>query len=184
MSIDTNALETLRHEHEVAHELLSRLKRMGEEIRDGVAVAPRDVRFGVGLLDAYLHRVHARQFDVELWPEAAHVAPSECRVPLEMVRTRHAQMRETAQSVLRLTRRWMDGDATVAEDVAEGLLRLARADEAMNGFEESHPFPCLSTAMPSGTHERLRATFAGHRGTKSALEANITRFLAGRPSSR
>ncbi len=78
MSHQDGALEELHREHEIAERLLERLAEIGERIKSGERVDPKAVRFGVGLLDAYLHRVHAFQEDRELLPEARHVAMPQC----------------------------------------------------------------------------------------------------------
>lgn len=169
--------ETLRQEHEIVADLLIRLREMGERMRTGERVSPRRVQLGLGLLDAYLHRVHMRQFDIELWPEANAIAGPECAGPLELTRERHLEARRTAHRLLGLTSRWAQGDRTVQFGIAQGLQDLAEADEATNRFEEHHPFVCLSSSLPPASQARLRDRFDGHAGTKGVLEANIARFL-------
>ena len=70
MSHPAGALEELHREHELAERLLERLAEIGERVKSGERADPKAVRFGLGLLDAYLHRVHAYQEDRELLPEA------------------------------------------------------------------------------------------------------------------
>lgn len=177
MSTRMYAMDTLRREHRVASGLLGRLKEIGERMRKGDPVSPRSVRFGVGLLDAYLHRVHARQFDVELWPEAFSAAGPDCRPLLGVIRFRHLEMRGSVREILALISRWARGDAGAREQIAEALIGLAASDSAANRFEEQYPFPCLVASLPEATRARLASQFAEHLGTKGALEVNISRFL-------
>lgn len=177
MAAEREALRMLREEHRFVDQLLERLAEIGRQIQAGTAVSPKSVRFGVGLLDAYLHRVHARQFDVEMWPAANSVAGPECRAPLDLVRSTHTRLRESVRGLLDLAARWAGGDKEAGARLAEGMIRLAATDDATNRFEESHPFVCLGSALSAGTDRRLAAAFRDHSGTKGALEANIRRFL-------
>ena len=175
----SSPVEMLVQEHREVDGLLGRLMELGERIRSGDRVSPGTVRLGVGLLDAYLHRVHARQFDVELWPEALAAAPASCQIPLERVQDVHATMRQSAREILELTTRWARGDASMQERVAQRLIDLVAIDVYANRFEERQPFPCLATVLSPTVRTRLSAQFVGHRGTKRVLETNIARFLEG-----
>jgi len=177
MNSEQDAFEILKREHKIVEDLLGRLRELGERMLTGERVSPGAVRLGVGLLDAYLHRVHMRQFDVELWPEAEAVAGPECVASLEFTRDSHAKVRRSARRLLELTSQWAKGDTAAQGKVARGLLDLAAVDEATNVFEEQHPFVCLESSMPRFTQARVGSLFAGHAGTKGALETNITRFL-------
>jgi len=177
MSPQLTAFEMLRREHRVIENLLDRLRELGERMLTGERVSPGTVRLGVGLLDAYLHRVHMHQFDVELWPEARGIADPECTVSLGVTRDNHTMVRQSARRLIELTSRWANGDAYAQDQVARGLLDLAAMDEATNVFEERHPFVCLASAMPQATQAHVGRLFEEHAGTKVALEANITRFL-------
>lgn len=177
-SAEPDAFEMLKREHNVVEDLLDRLRELGERMLTGERLSPGTVRLGVGLLDAYLHGVHMRQFDVELRPEAKAAAGPECRGSFELTRENHAKIRGTARRVLELTTRWAEGDAEAQDRVAHELMDLAAADEATNTFEERYPFACMESALPLPTRARVGNLFAGHSGTKGALEANIVRFLS------
>jgi hypothetical protein len=177
MTPESDTFGTLRREHEFVEDLLGRLVELGERIHDGERVSPGTVRLGVGLLDAYLHRVHAHQFDRDLWPAAKAVAGRECSVPLETVRANHARLRRSSQEILGLISRWMAGDLEAPRRVARRLIELAAADEAENVFEEQHPFACLETNLSRATQLRVGTLFTGHVRTKVALETNIARYL-------
>lgn len=177
MSLPPSPLNVLEREHRVIGTLLARLMDLGERIRADERVSPGTVRLGVGLLDAYLHRVHARQFDAELWPAAVSVAPTGCHTALRTVVDNHTRMRQSAREILELTGRWAKGEASAQKLVAWKLIGLASADHAANEFEEQHPFSCLATTLPPQAQERVYAQFVAHSGTKRALEANISRFL-------
>jgi len=177
MTAEADALQMLREEHRIVEDLLDRLRELGERMLTGERVSPGTVRIGVGLLDAYLHRVHMRQFDVELWPRAKAVAGPECGGTLEYVRDHHAEVRRSARNLLELTSRWAEGDTAAQDRVARGLLDLAAGDAALNQFEEQHPFVCLESSLTRPTRVQVGKTFLGHAGTKGALEANIGRFL-------
>jgi hypothetical protein len=172
-----DAFQMLKREHKIVDDLLDRLRELGERMLTGERVSPGTVRLGVGLLDAYLHRVHMRQFDFELWPDAQAVAGPECAVPLESARLNHIKIRRSTQRLLELTSRWANGDIDAQERVARELLDLAAADAAVNQFEEKYPLACLESALPSTAKARVGSQFAGHSGTKGAVEANIVRFL-------
>jgi hypothetical protein len=177
MIAESDALEMLRKEHRIVEDLLDRLRELGERMLTGERVSPGTVRLGVGLLDAYLHRVHMRQFDVELWPEAKAVAGPQCGRTLEYVRDHHVDVRRSARTLLELTSRWAGGEIVAQDRVARGLLDLAAGDAAINRFEEQHPFVCLATSLPGTARVQVGKVFIGHAGTKQALEANIIRFL-------
>jgi hypothetical protein len=177
MIAELDALQMLREEHRIVEDLLDRLRELGERMLTGERVSPGTVRLGVGLLDAYLHRVHMRQFDVELWPEATAVAGPECGGTLEYVRDHHVEVRRSAHSLLELASRWAEGDIAAQDRVARGLLDLAAGDAALNRFEEQHPFVCLETSLPRPARLQVGKGFLEHAGTKGALETNIGRFL-------
>ncbi len=177
MMSEPDAFAALRREHAFVEDLLGRLVELGERIRDGERVSPGTVRLGVGLLDAYLHRVHAHQFDRDLWPEAKAVAGRECNAPLETVRANHAQLRRSSQEILGLISQWMAGDPEAQNRVARRLIELAAADEAENVFEEQHPFTCLETNLAPAAQHRVGTLLTGHARTKVALESKITRYL-------
>lgn len=177
MASSPSPFESLEQEHRLVGHLLGRLEEIGERIARDERVSPGTVRLGVGLLDAYLHRVHARQFDVDLWPEAKRVAGRGCREPLETVWENHLRMRRAAQNLLELTGRWADGDAEAQAAVARALAHLAAFDAAANAFEEQHPFSCLRSTWSADTHARLSARLEQHRATKRAVERRIAAFL-------
>lgn len=168
----------LREEHERARELLVFLGRLGERVRAGEPVSPQTVRVGVGLLDAYLHRVHARQFDLDLRPEVTRLGRAECEGQLEVVRENHEAMRRAAHDVLEAAARWARGEEAARPQVAARLVRLAVSDSAFNHYEEAHPFPCLAHGLAPGARTRVGTRLRGHGSTKRALEANMARFLA------
>lgn len=174
---EQEAVTTLRREHKVVEELLGRLRELGERMLTGERISPGTVRLGVGLLDAYLHRVHMRQFDVELWPAARSVAGPECIAPLNYVREHHAEIRRSTRQLLELTSRWGRGDYVAQEEVARGLLDLALGDAAINRFEEEYPFVCLNSSLSHQSQARVGEGFLRHAGTKGALETHIARFL-------
>lgn len=177
MSQAQDVFETLRREHAVAGGLLGRMEELAERIQAGTPVSPTTVRRGVGLLDAYLHRVHVRQFDVDLWPEFLAAAHPECVGALRQIRAEHERMRLRAQELLGQSQRWASGDPGAAEEVARGLVRLVEHDTDVNRFEERHPFACLAAVLPKESLFQAGTVLDGHAGTKKALEANIGRFL-------
>ena len=177
MTTVQDGLEMLVSEHRFVEGLLARLEGLAEKVAAGEAVSPRDVRVGVGLLDAYLHRVHMRQFDVDLWPDAKGVARPECHVSLEHVREAHNRMRHSAHAILELASRWAKGEEAVRAELSRGLRALVASDLATNEFEELRPFACLSSALSATAREKVGEMFASHAGAKHALEANIDRYL-------
>lgn len=177
MTEKPDGFEMLKREHRFVEELLGRLQELAERMRSGERVAPGTVRLGVGLLDAYLHRIHMRQFDHELWPIARGVTRPECGGTLAQIRGDHERLRGSAQEILELTSRWAMGDAGAEAEVAQRLAALVAFDGAINTLEERQPFTCLPTALPAGERERLGAAFAGHTGAKGAVEARISRYL-------
>lgn len=172
------ALKELHREHEVAERLLERLVELGDRVKSGERVDAKAVRFGVGLLDAYLHRVHASQMDRELRPEAQGVAMPGCLEQLDRMRTNHEQMRARAQELLALIGRWASGDESCRGAVGDKLIDLASRDHDAATYEEAYPLICLESALPEDAENRLSNRFSDHAGTRAALEANIERFLS------
>ena len=170
-------IEMLRQEHRFVAELLGRLGEVAERIHAGEPVSPGTVRLGVGLLDAYLHRVHMHQFDRELWPYARVMAPADCDDTLERIQKEHERLRSSARELLALTSRWALGDVASQEEVARRLSILVAADHAINELEERHPFRCLATTLTAADRATIRTTFSGHARTKRALEGRIERYL-------
>ncbi len=177
MSKADEAMEELHREHEVAERLLERLVEIGERIRTGERVDPKAVRFGVGLLDAYLHRVHAYQEDRELLPEARQVAMPHCFAYLEGMGPLHEEMRRRARELLEMISRWASGDESSRSAIGDGLVNLASLDHDIAGGEGTHPLLCLEGALPEAASQRLSSRFSDHAGTRAALEANIQKFL-------
>lgn len=177
MASEPDALGILRDEHTFIEGLLDRLVELAERILAGDRISPGTVRLGVGLLDAYLHRVHALQFDRELWRDAKAVAGGDCTIPLESVRANHARLRQSAREILGLVSRWAGGEPGAQDRVARRLFELASADEAENVFEERHPLACLETVLPRQARSRLGTRFEDHARTKAALADHITRYL-------
>lgn len=172
------ALEELHHEHEVAGRLLERLMEIGERIKEGCWVDATTVRFGVGLLEAYLHRVHASQEDCELRTEVQRIPRGDCCEHVDLMRVSHEEMRRRAQELLELTRRWVSGDESCRSAVGDGLIELASKDHEVAEHEERHAFVCLKTALPEDANRRLSDRFANHACTRAALERNVERFLS------
>lgn len=172
-----DGFEMLKREHRFVEGLLGRLLELSERMRAGERVSPGTVRLGVGLLDAYLHRVHMRQFDHDLWPYAQAAARPECGATLTLIRQNHDRLRRSAQQILTLTSRWAQGDTAAPAEIARGLMTLVASDYATNEFEERQPFSCLSTSLPRHARERIRAAFSGHAESKAAVEARIDRYL-------
>lgn len=137
MSKPAGALEELHREHEVAGRLLERLAELGDRIKSGERVDAEAVRFGVGLLDAYLHRVHAPQMDRELRPEAQGVAMPGCFEHLDRMRTNHEEMRDRARELLALIGRWASGDEFRRGAVGDKLIDLAGRDLDTAPYEET-----------------------------------------------
>ena len=177
MSQPDGALEELHREHEVAERLLERLVEIGERIESGKQVDPKAVRFGVGLLDAYLHRVHAIQEDRELLPEARSVAMPQCFAYLEGMGPLHEEMRQRARELLDMISQWALGNESSRSAIADGLVDLASLDHDIAGDETTHPLMCLEGALPEAASRRLSSRFSDHAGTRAALEANIEKFL-------
>ena len=178
MASSIGALEELNREHAVIEPLLERLVEVGERIKIGGAVEPRTVLLGVGLLEAYLHRVHANQLDRELTPEARTVAMPGCFVHLDQMHTNHQAMRRHAQELLVEIRQWSAGDESRRTPVGDRLIDLASEDHSAANFEETYPLMCLETVLPEESDRQLAARFDRHAGTRGALEANVARFLA------
>ena len=178
MSHPDGALKELHREHEVAERLLERLAEIGERIKSGERVDPKAVRFGVGLLDAYLHRVHAFQEDRELLPEARYVAMPQCFAYLDGMAPLHEEMRRRARELLDMISRWASGDESSRSAIGDGLVDLASLDHDVAGEEATHPLMCLEGALPEAANQRLSSRFSDHAGTRAALEANIERFLS------
>jgi hemerythrin-like domain-containing protein len=172
------ALEELHREHEVAERLLERLADLGNRINAGERIDAKTVRFGVGLLDAYLHRVHASQEDRELRPEAQRITTSNCFEDVSRMDTNHQEMRRQAQELLALIRRWASGHEICRSAIGDGLIELARKDHEVAAHEERSSLTCLRTTLPEAANDRLSYRFADHAGTRAALEANIARFLS------
>jgi hypothetical protein len=171
------ALEELRREHEVAERLLERLAEIGERIKSGERVDPKALRFGVGLLDAYLHRVHAFQEDRELLPEARYVAMPHCFAYLDGMAPLHTEMRRRARELLDMISRWASVDESSRSAIGDRLVDLASLDHDVAGDEGPHPLMCLEGALPEAASQRLSSRFADHARTRAALEANIEGFL-------
>lgn len=178
MTNEPRELEMLRREHRIATNLLDRIAELGRRIDADDPVPPSTVRLGVGLLDAYLHRVHTRQFDLDLAPVAREVIGPECREALQRIRDEHISMRNAAREVLELTDRWARGDPRARDQIPPRLVSMAASDRATNADEEHHPFLCLPAAVPVHGWDRIRVLFDGHAKTKAAVEAHIQRFLA------
>jgi hemerythrin-like domain-containing protein len=172
------ALEELHQEHEVAGRLLERLMEIGEQIQEGYWVDAKTVRFGVGLLEAYLHRVHASQEDRELRTEVQRMPARDCCEHVNRMRADHEEMRQRAWELLELTRRWTSGDESCRSAVGDGLIELASKDHEVAAYEERHALTCLKTALPEDANHRLSDRFADHAGTRAALERNVERFLS------
>jgi hypothetical protein len=177
MSDKVEVLKTLQREHQVAEELAERIRELGVRLKEGEPIPPRTLRMGVGLLDAYLHRVHTLQFDRELWAEAQRFTDPDCLGVLDATREDHLQMRRSARALLERISHWTPGDRVADWGIAQDLIRLASADENVNRFEEQQPFVCLRSTLPEAVRGRLGEQLEGHRGTKGALERNIARFL-------
>jgi hemerythrin-like domain-containing protein len=177
MSTETLALQQLEREHRTAERLVNRLAELGERLRGGEWVAPGTVRLGVGLLESYLHRVHANQFDRELWPRVETLVGPGCQSAIARVRDGHEAMRASARLLLDATARWSGGDGSAQEEVARRLTELAAADRVANEFEENHPFVCLRSHLPLAVRADIGRRFDEHSGTKSALQGHIERFL-------
>jgi hypothetical protein len=177
MSQPEGALEELHREHEVAERLLERLVELGERIKQGDRMEAKTVRFGVGLLEAYLHRVHALQMDRELRPEAQVVAMPGCFEHLDRMGANHNEMRRQAKELLDLIRRWDSGDESCRGAIGDRLIDLASMDHDVASYEETYPLMCLETALPEEAARRLSSRFADHAGTRTALETNVERFL-------
>lgn len=179
MSEERDLFGMLRSEHDFIESLLGRLRLLAERLRDGEEVAPETMRRGVALLDAYLHRVHMHQFDVELWPEAWAAARPECRGALDRVSGDHDRMRRSARKIIELVRAWKRGAANHRPEIAERVLALVASDSATNAFEEARPFRCLDPALPATARARVGESFARHARTKAALEGHISAFVRG-----
>ena len=182
MTSSIGALDELSREHEVVQPLLERLVEVGERLRSGEPLEPRTVRTGVGLLEAYLHRVHANQLDHELVPAARAVAMPGCFDHLDRMGVNHQDMQRRAQQLLGRLRQWARGDDGLREEIARGLIELASEDHSAAEFEETYPLMCLQTVLPPETDRELAERFERHAGTRGALEANIARFLAATAS--
>lgn len=178
MSQAEGALEELHREHEVAERLLERLVEVGERVKAGEQIDPKTLRFGVGLLEAYLHRVHASQMDLELRPEARKVAMPSCFERLDRMGTNHEEMRRRAKKLLDLIQHWDTGDVSSRGEIGDQLVALASLDHDVATYEETYPLMCLETALPEEAASRLSGRFADHAGTRTALERNVERFLA------
>ncbi len=172
------ALEELHREHEIAERLLERLVEVGDRVGHGEPVEPATVRYGVGLLDAYLHRVHAAQLDRELRPEADAVALPACCPHLDRVRLGHEEMRGRAHDAIALIGRWAAGDESCRAAVGAALIELASQDHDAVAYEETYPLSCLDSVLSDEADRRLSGRFSDHAGTRAALEANVERFLA------
>jgi hemerythrin-like domain-containing protein len=177
MSQAEGALEELHREHEVAERLLERLVEVGERVKEGEQIDPKTLRFGVGLLEAYLHRVHASQMDLELRPEAWKVAMPGCFEHLDRMHANHVEMRRRAKELLDLIRRWDAGDVSSRGTIGDRLIALASLDHDAAAYEETYPLMCLETVLPEDASSRLSSRFADHAGTRTALERNVERFL-------
>jgi hemerythrin-like domain-containing protein len=179
MSKSVETLEELHREHAVAERLLERLAELGEQIKSGERVEAKTVRFGVGLLEAYVHRVHASQMeDRELRPEAQVIAVPGCAEHLDRMRANHEEMRRRAQELLGLIRRWASGDESCRAAIGDGLIDLASLDHDAVTYEETYALMCLESTLPKDADHRLSNRFADHAGTRAALEANVERFLS------
>jgi hemerythrin-like domain-containing protein len=177
------ALEELHREHEIAARLLARLAELGEQIRSGDRVDSKSVRYGVGLLDAYVHRVHASQMeDRELGSEARGVGPGVDLDSLELMRAHHEEIRRRAHELLELTGLWVAGDDSQRTAIGEGLIDLARWDRDSVSYEEGYTLAYLESILPRATDRSVADRFAEHAGTRAALEANIERFLSKSPA--
>jgi hypothetical protein len=178
MSEASGAMEELNREHEFAERLLERLLEVGERIHSGERLDPKAVRFGVGLLDSYLHRVHAFQEDRELLPEARNVAMPCCVSYLDGMVPHHEEMRRQAHELLGLVSQWTRGDETRRTAIGDGLVSLACMDYDVANGEATHPLMCLESSIPEAVNQRLWRRFSDHAGTRAALEANIEKFLS------
>ena len=180
MGPEPEAIGTLQREHEFIEDRSNRLFELGEGIQSGAPVSSGAARIGVGLLDSCLHRVHAHQFDWELWPDAKAVPPPECTISLDRVRANHAQPRQSARALLGVVDRWSAGDPGARELVAEPWTGLAGADRAEPGLEEKHPLACLTSvtsAFPAPVPRELRGELDDRAGTGRAPEASTARYL-------
>ncbi len=139
----------------------------------------KSVRFGVGLLEAYVHRVHAFQMeDRELRSETQGVATPTLIEHLDQMVTNHEEMSRRTQELLQLIARWASGDEACRTAVGDGLIDLESMDHDAVTFEETHPLMTLESALSEDADHRLSDRFADHAGTRGALEANIERFLS------
>src|SRR5208283_5178981 len=126
VSLPHEAMEELHREHAVAERLLERLMEFGERIKSGERVDAKTVRFGVGLLEAYVHRVHAFQMeDRELRPEAQGVAALTLVDHLDRMGTNHEGMSRRTQELLHLIGRWASGDESCRAAIGDGLIDIA-----------------------------------------------------------
>jgi hemerythrin-like domain-containing protein len=177
MSQAESALEELHREHEFAERLLERLVEVGERVKSGEQIDPKTLRFGVGLLEAYLHRVHASQMDRELRPEARKVAMPGCFEHLDRMGANHVEMRRRAKELFELIHRWDAGDESPRGAIGDQLIALASLDHDVAAYEETYPLMCLQTVLSEEASNRLSGRFADHAGTRTALEKNVERFL-------
>ena len=179
MSHPDGALKELHQEHEVAKRLLERLEEIGHRIKSGERVDAKTVRFGVGLLEAYVHRVHAFQMeDRELRSEAQGIAAPTLVEHLDRMGTNHAEMSRRTQGLLHLIGRWASGDESCRAAVGDGLIDLESMDHDAVTFEETYPHMSIESTLSEDADHRLLNRFADHVGTRGALEANIERFLS------
>jgi len=179
VSLPHEAMEELHREHAVAERLLERLMEFGERIKSGERVDAKTVRFGVGLLEAYVHRVHAFQMeDRELRPEAQGVAALTLVDHLDRMGTNHEGMSRRTQELLHLIGRWASGDESCRAAIGDGLIDIARMDHDAVTYEETHALMSLESTLSQDANHRLSTRFAAHAGTRTVLEANVARFLS------
>lgn len=174
-----SSLDELRREHQVAEPLLKHLRELGSRIAVDGSTSPRDALIGVALLDAYLHRVHVGEEDLELSREIVPLAQAPYVDHLRSMHATHGTMRTRAQETLSCIRQWSAGGPGARELTGQGMIELVERDIAALRFEDAIPLTSLSEVLPEDVDLRLRSGFERHAGTRSVLEARIRQYLAG-----
>ena len=179
---ETNSLDELTRENEVANRLVERLGELALRLRDGAPVAPGEIAEGLRLLTQH-RAVHARRFDEDLQPEARAVAMPECFEHLNVVDQNFRRLSQDVEDV----RRAIDA---YAHGAPEGRIRLAAGLDAFTQgqyeglqYEGQFPLSCLRATLADPAAEQVRQKFEKDATELADIEGHIDHYLARAPGT-